>query len=108
MEGVPFLVDTRSFSGQQKCGEEFPFLGLISEADLSPLHGRTQSPFCGVVGGLNAVMLEKGEQNVPVLEQASCRLGHMEVGAGAMELQASTHAAASGFPYTSAAASLWA
>ena len=74
LEGVPSLKDAGSFGGQQPGGKEFAVVGLIAEADLSPLDGRTYSPLRGVVGRLNPFVFEKGEQSVPVLEQALCGL----------------------------------
>jgi hypothetical protein len=96
MEGIASLPDTRSFNGQQPSGEEFSVFGLIAIADLSPLDCRTYCPLCCVVGWLNPFVFEKGEQPMPVLEQAFCRLGHVEVGIGAVHLEASAHSTSYG------------
>jgi hypothetical protein len=96
MEGIASLADARPFGGQESCGEEFALGGLIAEADLSPLAGRTESPFCSIVGRLDSAVFEKGEQTVPMLEQAFGRLGYIAIGAGAMQLEAPAHTAAHG------------
>jgi len=74
---------------------------LIAEADFSPLDGRTFPPLCGVVGRLNPFVIEKGEQPVPVLEQALCGFAHIIVGAGTILLEAFAHPASDGdgLPY---------
>jgi len=74
---------------------------LIAETDFSPLDGRTFSPLCGVVGRLNPFVIEKGEQPVPVLEQALCGIAHIIVGAGTILLEAFAHPASdgNGHPY---------
>jgi len=77
LERVLSLKDARSLGGQKSSGKELAVVGLIAEADLSPLNGRTSAPLRGVVGGLNSFVLEKGEQSVPMLEEAPCDLSHV-------------------------------
>lgn len=96
LERIPSLKDARSLGGQQSGSEELAVVGLIAEADLSPLDGRTSAPLRGVVGGLNSFKLEKGEQTVPMLEEALCDLAHITVGAGSVLLEALAHSASDG------------
>jgi len=100
MEGIASLSDTRSFSGQQPGGEEFSFEGLIAETDLPPLDGGAQSSFRRIVGWLDTAVFEKGEQPMPVSEEAFCRLGHIVVGAGGVNLEASAHATSYGHGFS--------
>ena len=41
LEGISSLKDAGSFGGQQPGGKEFAIVGLVAEADFSPLDGRT-------------------------------------------------------------------
>jgi hypothetical protein len=72
LEGIFSLKDAGPFRGQQPGGKELSLVGLVSEADFSPLDGRTYCPLRGVVGRLNPFVSEKGEQSVPVPQEALC------------------------------------
>jgi len=61
LERIASLKDAGSLGSQQSGGKELTVVGLIAEADFSPLDGRTSSPFRGVVGRLNPFIFEKGE-----------------------------------------------
>jgi hypothetical protein len=70
LKGVLALKQTTSSDGKEASSEQLTFRGPIAEADLSPLHGRANAAFGDAVGGLNSLMLQKGEQVVPGGEQA--------------------------------------
>ena len=86
------LEETRPGDGKESRGEEFAFGGLIAEADLPPLNGGANSSFGCVVGGFHAIMLQKREQAIPVLEQSSCRPGHIGVAGQLVHLEAIANA----------------
>jgi len=101
VEGVLSLEDTGSFRSQQPGGEEFAVVGLIAEADFSPLDRGTFSPLCGVVGRLNPLVIQKREQSVPMLQEALCSLADLVIRAGTILLEAFAHSASDGdrLPY---------
>jgi hypothetical protein len=63
-----FLHDTGPSDGEKSSGEQFAFFGLISKADFPPLDCGTDSSHSRVVGGFHSLMIQKGEQVVPVFE----------------------------------------
>jgi hypothetical protein len=44
LEGISLLEHARSDDSQQSGSEEFALFGLVAEADLSPLNGRSKCP----------------------------------------------------------------
>ena len=44
-------------------------LRLRTEADLPPLHGRSDGSFGAIVGRLDAIMYEEGEEVLPVVKE---------------------------------------
>ncbi len=68
LEGVSVLENAGSLGGQESSGQEFTFVGLVSETDFSPLYGRANCSLCGVVGWFNSVVREEREQTVPVVQ----------------------------------------
>ena len=43
LKGIFLLEHARSDDGQQPCCEQFALLGLVAEADLSPLNSRPKN-----------------------------------------------------------------
>ena len=68
LEGVSLLENAGSFGSQESSGQEFSFVGLVSEADLSPLYSRANCSLCGVVGWFYSFVLDEREQAVPVVQ----------------------------------------
>lgn len=96
VEGV-FLLE---LAGSRDCEEpsrkELSFSRLVSEANLTPLHRRTQGSFSQVVGRLHSFIFEKGEQAVPVLQQALCGFTDIIVLTGPVVLETPVHPGANG------------
>jgi hypothetical protein len=51
--------------------EEFPFMGLVAEANLSPLDARSYCLLGSVVRRFDAFMFEEGEKMIPTLQQTA-------------------------------------
>ena len=71
VEGILSLHDAGPSDGQQSSGEQFAFFGLISKADFPPLDCGTDSSLSRVVGGFHSLMIQKGEQVVPMFDSNS-------------------------------------
>lgn len=69
---------------------------MIAEADFSPLYGGPGSSFGGVVGWFHPFVFQKGEQAIPMLEQALGRLPHIVVGTLDVLLEALVHSGSNG------------
>ena len=85
------LEEARPGDGKEPGGEEFAIGGLIPEADLSPLNRGANPSFGCIVGRLDPVVLQKGEQAIPVLEQAASHPGHIRVRGEFVRLEAVAH-----------------
>ena len=78
------------FGDSQQTGRgQLPSGAAISETDFPPLHGRAQRSFGAVVGGLNALLFEKGKQPLVVLEQCCRQISDLTVGRVQMALSQS-------------------
>jgi hypothetical protein len=96
LEGVPSLKDAESLCGQQPGCKEFPVLGLVAETDLSPLDCRPDTLFSGVVCWFDSFVFQKGEQTMPVLQQALARLADIVIRALSILLEALVHSSLDG------------
>jgi hypothetical protein len=92
VERVLSLEETSPGDGKEPGGEEFAIVGLIPEADLSPLNRGANPAFGCIVGRLDSVMLQKREQAIPVLEQAASHPSHIRVRGEFVRLEAVAHA----------------
>lgn len=90
------MEDAGSLCGQQTRSEEFPFFGLVSKTDLSPLDSGSFTSLCGVVGWLESVVFEEREQTVPVLEQALAGFGHIVISTLSVLLETPVHSGPDG------------
>ena len=70
-ERISLLHDTGPNGGKESCGQRFAAFGLVPEADFSPLDGRAYSALRGVVGRFHPLMIQEGEQMIPMLEESS-------------------------------------
>lgn len=86
------LEQARPGDGKEPGGEEFTIVRLIAEADLPPLHGRTDASLCKVVGRFDSITIQKREEAVPVFEQSSRHPGHIRIFRQLVHLEAITHA----------------
>ena len=79
VERALFLDQTRPGDSEEPSGEEFTIVRLIAEADLPPLHSRTDASLSNVVGGFDSIMIQKREEAVPVIEQSSRHPGYIGI-----------------------------
>ena len=92
LKGVSILQKTGTGYRKQPCSEELSILGLISEADFSPLDRWSDSPLCGVVGWLDPFMFKECEEVIPMGEQATGGSCHVRVGTQLVGLETIAHA----------------
>lgn len=78
MEGVLALESAGSGYRKNPFGETLSLLGLVPEAELSPLDGKPQCLLGRVVGGLHSLVGEEGEKMRPVLEHAPGTSAHLQ------------------------------
>lgn len=69
-----------SDDSQQTSGKLLTDLRLGTETDFPPLHGRPDGPFGAIVGGLDAIMFQEGEEVLPVVKEAFRSSLHSWVG----------------------------
>ncbi len=81
MEGVFASKLTGPGDSEYSFRESFTCFGLIAEAQLSPLHSRSESPLCGIVGRFDALVGQEGEKTMPIAEQPLRPGAHQLVGA---------------------------
>jgi hypothetical protein len=67
--------------------EEFPFMGLVAEANLSPLDPRSYCLLGSVVRRFDAFMFEECEKMIPTLQQTAAVSGYVDVRRGFVRLQ---------------------
>ena len=91
LKGVSLLKKACSGNREQPCGEELAFLGLVSEADFSPHHRRSDSPLGSVIGWLHTLMFKECEQMIPMFEQPTGSSCHIGIGTQLVGLEASVH-----------------
>jgi len=91
-KGVFILQKAGTGDRKQSCGEELSILGLVSEADFSPLDRWSDSPLRGVVGGFDPFMFKECEEVIPMGEQAAGSSCHIRVGAQLISLETIAHA----------------
>lgn len=65
LEGVQAFEQAAPSDGEEAGSKLFPFRGSITKTDFPPRHCRPNAPFGHVAGGLEALMLEGGNQMVP-------------------------------------------
>ena len=85
-QGVDALQVTGFGDGQQTSRCQFTFSAAVSEADFAPLHAGAERSFSAVVGGLNALSFEEGEQSLVVFKQGSGEIPDLAVGTVQMPL----------------------
>jgi hypothetical protein len=91
LQGVFLLKNAGTGNRKQSCSEKLSILGLISETDFSPLDRWSDSPFCGVVGGLDPFMFKESEEVVPMGEQTAGSSSHIRVGTQLVGLETIAH-----------------
>ena len=96
LKGVSILKKARSSGRKQPCSEDLSILGLISEADFSPLDRRSDSSFCRVVGWLNPLMFKECEKVIPMFEQATRSSCHVRITRQLVSLETFAHASFDG------------
>jgi hypothetical protein len=92
LKGVSILKKARSGGRKQPCSEDLSILGLISEADFSPLDRRSDSSFCRVVGWLNPLMFKECEKVIPMFEQTTGSPCHVRIDGQLVSLETIAHA----------------
>jgi hypothetical protein len=60
-------------------GETFSCIGLVPEAEFSPLDGGANGLFGSIVGGFHSLMSEKREQVIPVGKSSSGSSGYFTI-----------------------------
>jgi hypothetical protein len=65
----------------KRAGKLHTNLGLGTETDFPPLHGRTDGPFGNIIGGLNSFIFKEGEKVLPVVKKPLCSCLDFWVGA---------------------------
>ena len=73
------LHDAGPSDGQESSGEHLAVFGLIPETDFPPLDRRADSTLSGVVGGFHSLMIQEGEQVVPMFEETSGSTCHIVI-----------------------------
>jgi len=73
------LHDTGPSDGEESSGQRLTALGLVPEADFSPLDCWAYSTLGGVVGRFHSLMIHEGEQVVPMLEEPSGSTCHIVI-----------------------------
>ena len=96
IKGVFILKKARSRDCKQPCSDNLSILGLISEADFSPLDRRSDSSLCGVVGWLNPLMFKECEKVVPVFEQATGSSCYIRITGQLVSLETMANASSDG------------
>jgi hypothetical protein len=72
-------------------GETLPGVGLVSETDISPMHGGPVCLFGSIVRGLNSLMSEESEKMIPVIEQSIGLSAYLSIRAGKVLLAVFSH-----------------
>ena len=75
------LHAARTSHREQAGNRDFTLSTAASEANLAPLHGATQRSFGDVIGWLDAVVAQEGEEPFEVLQQRQSEIGHVFVAA---------------------------
>src|SRR5579863_5843392 len=75
------LHAARASRREQAGNRDFTLMAAASEADLAPLHGATQRSFGNVIGRLNAVVAQEGEEFFEVLQQRQGEIGDVFIAA---------------------------
>src|SRR5882724_9634872 len=73
-------------NGEQAGGSMLSSRATITEADLAPLYAGSQGTFGAVIGGLDASMLQKGEQLLGMFKQRPCQVLDLAIRAVQMGL----------------------
>src|SRR5271157_3758105 len=89
LKRVSILKKAGSGDCKEPRSENLSILGLISEADFSPLDRRSDSSLCRVVGWLNHLMFKECEKVIPMFEQATGGSCHIRIGTQLVGLKAS-------------------
>lgn len=82
---------TGSGHGKNPLGETLPGVGLVPEAELSPLDGRPDCLFGSIVRGLYSLMSEESEKMIPVIEQSLGPSAYLSIRAGKVLLAVPFH-----------------
>jgi hypothetical protein len=88
IECIFLLQNAGPSNGKESSCEGLAVFGLISETDLPPLDRRADSSLSGVVGGFHALMIQEGEQVVPMFEETSGSACHIMIRGQLVGLQA--------------------
>lgn len=91
MKRVSLLKLTGPGHREDSLRESFVSIGLVAEAGFPPLDCGTNSLFRSIIGGLQSLMGEEGEQVIPVGERAFGSSAHLAVGAGSILVAVSLH-----------------
>ena len=75
------LHAARASHREQSGNRDFTLSAAASEANLAPLHGATQRSFGDVIGWLDAVVAQEGEEPFEVLQQRQSEIGDVFVAA---------------------------
>jgi hypothetical protein len=87
LEEVLSLKSACSDHCKESSREEFPFMGLVAEANFSPLDPRSYCLLGSVVRRFDAFMFEEGEKMIPTLQHTAGVSGHVDVRRGFVRLQ---------------------
>lgn len=91
LERVSLLKEAGSGGGEQACSEHLSLFGSVTEADLAPLDCRSDPTFGRIIGRLNAVEFEEGEQMGPRFEQSLGQSPDLTIRAMLMDLETPLH-----------------
>ena len=91
LKGVFISKNACSGNRKQPCSKNLSFLGLVSEADFSPLDRWSDCALCRIVRWLNPLMFKECEKVIPMFEQATGSSCHIRIGTQFVGLEASVH-----------------
>ena len=75
------LHAARASHGEQASNRDFTLRAAASEADLAPLDGAPQRSFGDIIGRLDAIVAQEGEEPLKVLQQGQREVGDIFVAA---------------------------
>ena len=69
LKRVPLPHLASSGNGENPFGEALSVAGLVTKADFTPLNGGPDSPLSRIVGWLDSLNAQEGEEDVPVFDE---------------------------------------
>jgi hypothetical protein len=81
VEGLSILHAAGTGHREQTRDRDFALGASASKTGLAPLNSAAECPLSGVVGGLDALVAEKGKEPFKVFQQCKSEVGHIPVAA---------------------------